>query len=387
MKVAISILGRFHLFNLAQQLLRRGYLSQLITSYPKFEAAKYGIPGDKVSSIISKEILTRIWVMLPNFAQHWYNPQYFFHQFFDKRSSRVLKRADILVAGPSVFAYTMQEAKKRGMLVVVENGSAHTLYQTKILGEEYAKFRIKPGTFQISEPRLIENDLRAYGEMDYIAVPSTFAKRTFLEQGIPEKKLICVAYGVDLSEFRPAVKTDSIFRVVFAGGMTLQKGVHYLLQAFAELRLPNAELLLIGSLSDEMKIFFKKYEGNFRYIGRVSQRELASYYTQSSVFVLNSLQDGFGMVIIQAMACGLPVIATTNTGGPDVIREGVDGFIIPVRDVPALKEKLLYLFEHPEICGEMGLSAEKRVRKGFSWDDYGERIIKEYMRILEERKR
>ena len=83
------------------------------------------------------------------------------------------------------------------------------------------------------------------------------------------------------------------------------------------------------------------------------------------------------------MACGLPVICTTNTGGEDIVRDGIDGFIIPIRDVEALKEKLIYLYENPDICKAMGQSAKERVSKGFSWDDYRERMVKEYERILE----
>lgn len=90
------------------------------------------------------------------------------------------------------------------------------------------------------------------------------------------------------------------------------------------------------------------------------------------------------MVIIQAMACGLPVIATENTGGPDIIEDGKNGFIVPIRDTKALKEKLTYFYENPENCKQMDQSAKKRVSSGFAWDDYGEKIIGEYERILGE---
>ena len=67
------------------------------------------------------------------------------------------------------------------------------------------------------------------------------------------------------------------------------------------------------------------------------------------------------MVQAQAMACGLPVICTTNTGGADLVREGRDGFILPIRDVEAIKEKILYFYENPEACTAMGESARSRV--------------------------
>ena len=378
-KVAISVPGRFWLFNLAQQLLKRGYLEQLITSYPKFEVKKYGIPKEKVSSVLIKEILFRGWHSLPRFLRNAYNPQYFIQQTFDYFACKALRKADIVAGGSSAFLKTLRKAKKLGAITIVEHGSSHIIYQTKILKEEYEKFGLKP---IVAHPKIIEKELEEYKEADYIAIPSLFVKRTFLEKGIPESKIIHVPYGVDLSSFKQIPKKDNKFRVIFAGGMTLRKGVHYLLRAFLELKLPNSELLLMGSINDEIKPFFKKYEGSFRHIGHIPQNELYKYYSQGSVFAIMSIEEGLAMVQPQAMACGLPVICTTNTGGEDIVRNGKDGFVIPIRDTEKLKEKLIYLYEKPEICEQMSQSAKARVSGGFTWDDYGSKIIAEYKRIL-----
>ena len=88
------------------------------------------------------------------------------------------------------------------------------------------------------------------------------------------------------------------------------------------------------------------------------------------------------MVQPQAMACGLAVICTTNTGGQDLIREGSEGFIINIRDVNGLKDKLVYLHDNPDIAKAMGEAAKNRVSKGFSWDDYGQRIVDAYKKCL-----
>jgi len=88
------------------------------------------------------------------------------------------------------------------------------------------------------------------------------------------------------------------------------------------------------------------------------------------------------MVQAQAMACGLPAVITTHTGGEDIVRNGVDGFIVPIRDVSALKEKILYFYENEEARRTMGASALNRVKHGFTWKDYGERMIKYYQKIL-----
>ncbi len=392
MKIIISVGGRFHAFNLAQQLQKRGYLQRLITSYPKFLTRKWNLPDEKIKSVFIKEILERSWRKSPAFIQNLYNPQFLIHEIFDKLASRYIEKTDIFVGWSSFSLHSLRKAKKLGAIVVLERGSSHILYQNEILKEEYERFGLKP---RLSHPKIIEKELKEYKEADYISIPSMFVKRTFLEKGIPEKKLIHIPYGVDLSAFRQIPKSDNVFRIIFAGGMNLRKGVHYLLQAFVELNLPNSELMLIGSMNDEIRPFFKKYETIMRnmrtsasianakinYVGHIPQQELYKYYSQGSVFVLNSIEDGFGMVIIQAMACGLPVICTTNTGGEDIISDGRDGFIISIRDVEALKEKLIYLYENPEICQQMGQSAKEKVIRGFSWEDYGEKMIKFYETI------
>jgi len=382
MKITISVPGRFWAFYLAQQLLKRGYLNRLITSYPKFETVKYGIPKDKIDSILITEILGRGWRKMPFFLRNLYDPQFFISEIFDKAVAKKIIHSDIFVGYAGFSLHSFKKAKEIGALKILERGGSHMLYQQKILEEEYEKFKIKIEPFQLAHPKIIKKELKEYEEADYISIPSSFARRTFLEKGIPENKLIQVLLGVDLSQFRQIPKKDNVFRVVFVGGMSLRKGVHYLLQAFSELNLPNSELMLIGAFNEEIKPFFKKYEGKYKWLGHIPQKELRRYYSQGSVFVLNSIEDGFGMVIIQAMACGLPVIATENTGGPDIVRDGIDGFVIPIRDIEKLKEKLLYLYENPEICRKMGESAKERVSRGFTWDDYGDKIIKLYADIL-----
>jgi glycosyltransferase involved in cell wall biosynthesis len=379
MQVTISVGGRFHAFYLAQQLLKYGYLQRLITSYPKFEVLKYGIPRDRVGSVLIKELMLRGWQKVPFNLRELYNPQYLIHEIYDRWASYLYDgKSDICVAFSSFGLHTIRKAKDGGAVTIVERGSSHMLYQQKILKEEYEKFRLRPN---LSHCKIVKKELQEYEEADYISIPSLFAKRTFLEEGVLEEKLIHVPYGVHLDEFMQIPKEDNIFRVVYAGNIGLWKGVHYLLQAYSELRLPSSELLLVGAIIEDIKPFMRMYEGNYRWVGHVPQKHLYKYYCQSSVFVMMSLP----MVIPQAMACGLPVICTASTGGEDIVRDGVDGFIIPIRHVEALKQSLLYLYENADVCRAMGQSAKERVSKRFTWDDYGERIIQQYERILNEK--
>ncbi len=383
MKVIISVGGRFHAFNLAQQLLKKDYLDFIITSYPKFMTRKWGLPDNKVKTIFLKEILYRGWLKLPKIIKNLYNPQYLTCNLFDIIASKKVKKADIFVVWSSFGLYSLRKAKELGAKVVLECGSSHILYATKILKEEYEKFGVKPSIESLPHPKTTEKMLQEYQEADYIAIPSFFVKRTFLENNIPESKLIHIPYGVDLSNFKQVPKKDNIFRIIFAGTICLRKGVQYLIQAFNELKLPNSELVLLGYVDEDIKDFLKRHLNDKIIIKHVPHFELYKEYSQGSIFVLPSIEEGLARVILEAMACGLPVIVTTNTGGEDIIREGIDGFIIPIRDIEKLKEKILYFYKNPEIVKEMGENAKQRVKTGFTWDDYGEKMINAYQMILQ----
>ncbi len=260
MKVTISVPGKFHAFYLAFELMKRGYLDTLITSYPKCKVVKYGLEAQSVKSILIKEIVQAAWEKSPAFLRTIYNPTYFINEIFDKRAARRIGNPDIFVGWSFASLHSLKVAKQRGIISILQRGSSHILFQQDILKAEYERFGEK---LQFVEQRLVDKELEEYAQADYIEVPSSFAKKTFLDQGVDEKKIIQGFRGVNIREFPKVPKIDKTFRVIYAGNMTLQKGVHYLLQAFSEINLPNSELLLIGLIRDEIKPFFRKYSKEF----------------------------------------------------------------------------------------------------------------------------
>ena len=382
MKVNIAVFGRFWAFNLAQQLQKRGYLNRLFTTYPSFKVSEFDIDAQSVKSLLYLEVLSRGWNKLPSWLKGDRNLQLFWLECFDRDVTKHLNGDfDIFVGWSGACLWSFRRAKELGTLTIVERGSSHIQYQTEILEEEYARWGLK---FTATHQGVYERELQAYEECDRIAVPSLFVKRTFLEKGIPESKLIHVPYGVSLSEFYPVRKEDNTFRVIHCGAISLRKGVQYLLQAFYELNLPDAELWLVGSVNPEVDIFLKKYKSDRIILkGKHPQNTLRWFYSQCSVFCLASIEEGLAMVQPQAMACGLPVIHTTNTGGEDIVRDGIDGFIVPIRDVEALKTKILYFYENPDKLAEMSESALKRAKTSLSWDDYGQKVISVYRQLLQ----
>jgi glycosyltransferase involved in cell wall biosynthesis len=379
MRVSISVFGRFHAFHLAQQLHKRKALAQLITSYPKFKAVEHGIRAGMISSFVWLEAMRRVW-WRSRLDARW-NSQFFFHSFYDRLAAGALRPgADLFVGWSGSSLKTLRRAKALGMVAIIERGSSHMLCQQRILTEEFAHLGKH---YSDTHPKVIDQEVAEYEEADAIVVPSSFARRSFLAEGVPQEKLITVPYGADLSAFRPVPKEDEKFRVIYCGALTIRKGVHYLLQAFSELRLVDAELWLVGSINNEIRPFLERYRrGDIVVHGRKPHAQLPWYYSQGTIFCLPSLEDGFGLVIGEAMACGLPVLCTTNTGGEDILREGIDGFVVPIRDVEALKAKIQWAYDHRSQCLEMGRAARERVSSGFSWDTYGKQIADAYNALL-----
>ena len=166
--------------------------------------------------------------------------------------------------------------------------------------------------------------LEEYELADLILVLSEKAEETFLAAGVPAAKLFRHQRGVDVERFAPAEKAPEIFRVVFVGALIERKGVHHLLAAWQRLALKDAELVLVGTVHDEIKPWLAKYRAdNVRLPGFVSRIE--DFYRAATVHVLPSECEGSAKCTYEAAACGLPQIVTRESG--DVVLDGVNGSV------------------------------------------------------------
>ncbi|NOQ29833.1 MAG: glycosyltransferase [Helicobacteraceae bacterium] len=381
MKVIISVIGRFHAFDLAKQLQNHNVLNKLISTYPKFLTKKWGIQSENIVGELLLELFNRYRSKIPFISDE--KISLFVKKLHQLNVSRYIKNNDIFIGWSGTSLFSIIEAKEKGIVTMLERGSSHYSYQSKVLDEEYKLYGLK----QKINYYFWQRDLLEYELADYISIPSSFVKRSFIEYGVPEHKLLVNPYGVDLSQFKQIEKVDDIFRVIFCGNLSIQKGSHYLLQAIFELGLENFDFWHIGAISEEMKPFMEKYKSSsIIYKGSYPQAKLYKLYSQGSVFCIPSLQEGMAMVQLQAMACGLPLICSTNTGGDDLItKDGEEGFVIPIRSVEAIKEKIQYLYNNQILCKQMGQKAKQRVSSGFTWDDYGDRYMKNLEMIMENR--
>jgi len=220
--------------------------------------------------------------------------------------------------------------------------------------------------------------IEEYHLADQLVVLSETAANTFRIQGFPEDKLFYLPRGVDVERFKPG-RRPAKFRAIFSGALIKRKGIHHLLEAWHRLNLPEAELWLVGSVHDEAKPFLKQFWcDNIRVIGFV--RDPENYLSQSTVHIFPSQWEGSAKVTYEAAACALPQITTREAG--DVVRDGIEGFIVQPRNVEAIAARLEYLHRHPEIVERMGSAARHRVVENFTWDHFRTRLLGAYQLVM-----
>jgi glycosyltransferase involved in cell wall biosynthesis len=223
-------------------------------------------------------------------------------------------------------------------------------------------------------PAWVEPQLDAECELaNRILLGSNYARDSFIFEGISADKLKVVPYGVDLSFFSPppvGFPAGDGFRVLFVGQIGQRKGISYLLKAYDRFRGGGTSLTLVGNLCGSEEPL-RRYRKIFQHIPNVPRARLADIYKQADVFVFPTLVEGMGLVVLEAMASGLPVITTPNGPG-EIVRDGLDGFVVPTRSPDIIAEKLEYLRVNPDVRAEMGVNARKRALE-FTWAAYQSR--------------
>lgn len=376
-----SVCGVFWQFDLAREMESRGYLTRIYSTFPWRRLKRESVPRERVRSFP--------WIHTPVIAagQYVHIPKrlsrdlfYLNFKIFDSWVAKRIEACDALVSLSGTGLKSGEVVQRRGGRYVCDRGSSHIRYQNAIISEEYARWGFK---IQACDPRVIDREEAEYAQADAIFVPSEFARRSFIEMGVAAEKVRVIPYGVRLERFRQTQeKSKESFDVLFAGTVSLRKGIPYLLEAFRKLHHPQKRLRLAGPVEPETAILLGRENLNgIEVLGRMPQTKLAEYMSMSHVLVLPSVEDGFGLVMAQAMACGAVVISSENTGGPDLYKSGVEGFVVPIRQAQILADRLQELAENPDLLLKMSQAGLRRVKELGGWHDYGERCAN-YLREL-----
>jgi starch synthase len=375
MKVVLSCIGKFHHFALARELHAAGILDSIYTGYPRWKLRGERLPADKIRTFpwLQTVYMARNKLRL-NGAAFSRALGLLAGRFHDRWVARNLARCDVFIGLSGHNLLAGRRAKALGAVWICDRGSAHIQFQNRILCEEHSRWGI---AWDGIPAEILGQEMVEYEEADAITVPSRFAERSFIAAGVSADKVRRVAYGVDLKQFHSVAKPDSAyFDVIFIGAVTVQKGVPYLIEAFRNLKRHEKRLTIIGAIDPALAPWVRQIkDSDIRFHGPQPQAHLREYLSRSHVFVLASVQEGMALVQAEALACGCPIVVTENTGGEDIIDDGVEGFVVPARNSNALTDALQRLADSPSLRDKMSNAALAKVESLGGWNTYGSKYI------------
>jgi glycosyltransferase involved in cell wall biosynthesis len=369
MKIAIASTGRFHVLDLARELHALGHEVKFYSYVPLERAERFGLPRACHVSLFR--------AALPFLAAHKLGARWApaidslpFYKSLNRAVINKLEPCDVFICMSGVYLEAADYARERyGALIYLERGSMHVDRQVEIL-------QALPSGARLPSPATIEREQKGYEIADRISVPSPHVAETFDRFAT---KTFVNAYGVDLEMF-PRRQSDRTIgaplEVLFVGNWSFQKGVDIL--ANAVLGVFDAKLTHVGAVVDAPL----PDHPDFQHIDSVDQTALLDFYQRSDLLVLPSRQDGFGMVLCQALAAGLPVVATDHTGGP-YLKGLSQGFsarveVVPSGNADALREAITVVGERIKRV-EIGPISDAD-RQLLSWRAYGDRYAAELER-------
>jgi glycosyltransferase involved in cell wall biosynthesis len=353
LKIAIVVHGRFHAFDLARELIKQGHDVTLFTNYPKQVVEKFNIPPECVETFLLHGILTRVihqfnaFFPIPNFEA-------LIHTEFSNWAAKTINNNDydIVYVFSGIAEEIFQILKDKSALKTLVRGSAHIRTQCQLLSEEEKRTSIS-----INKPSnwMIAREEREYKLSDVIIVLSTFAHNSFMAHNITLQKLKILPLGTQLNKFHPPKQViadrchrilhEPKLRILMAGTFSYRKGIIDFIE-IANLCSEFCQFKFVGSITKETEQLAKKHRRNIEFIVRQPQFELPNFYAWADIFIFTTIEDGYAVVLAQAQAAGLPILATTNCSSLDIIVTGNTGWVLPIRSPESFVERLRWCHEN-----------------------------------------
>ena len=373
MRAVVATSTGFHLRHLAQQLLRQGWDVEFHSYLPHWKTRQYGLPDSATVSHFGA-LLPLSALALVRFDHPWLTAlRQHLAAAVDRRIARTMRPADVFVGLSNVSVACAAKAREQGALVLVERGSSHIRQQ---LAAALAAGIRPPRTDYVTREEA------SYAAADRVVLLSDYARKSFVENGFPDERIAVMAPGVDLARFAPPAAPPALpVRALVVGVWSRRKGcdlIGGLLDALPDLTVTHA-----GSIGDAPV----PDSSRFTSLGHCDHELLAQVMRQHHLLLFPSRDDGFGMVMAEALASGMRVVASRASGGPE-LAELIGSEYVALVEPGSLPELISATELQRNAITEYPaeIAAPRERLSSLSWDGYGARYLAMLERLLGERR-
>ncbi|WP_411846129.1 glycosyltransferase family 4 protein [Roseibacillus persicicus] len=373
MKILIGTTRPFHLFHLANALASQGHEITVVGYMPRSRCEL------KIDHVV---YISLFWKYFPitvlafqrynRFLQGWatLNLMKKVDKFLVKHLRNKTNQYDLFIGLSGCAVESFDAAMSKSIKTICERGSSHVSYQQKVMLDSSSEFL---------DVGYVDRELKGYSKANYISTLSAFAKNTFLEHGVPADKILLNPLGVNLERFpsrsfRPIDNQD--FSIIFVGGWGYRKGCDILSEYVN--RTEGSSLLHVGTVG------VSSFPGGDRIkkMGHVANGDLSALYQKADILILPSREDGFGMVLLEALVSGCYVIASKNTGGPEIKEMAQHYSGIQIMDDVSVESIARCVDAFGKVTQSEYTDFVANVRPSLGWSGYGKRYWESFEKLV-----
>ena len=358
MRISFSATNPCHMWPTARAVASEGAGGLYYSGYPAWKIADADPSQIRTHSLRTNIVYAALKYLPPVLRPRPHRMFRWQDDGFDRWAGAHIEPCEFIHAMPGQALHTFRAAREKGIRTVLNHATGPVREWVRIMAPEYARAGLRLADECPYDDAYFAREDEEYALADFHCAASTVVRAQLIALGIPQERIWVVPYGADTNArvFRRAENASAppSFRILFAGHIGLRKGIRTLLDALTIAERPSWRMDFIGARSSEVDADIAAYRGAtpLAFHGPQPQEQLARAMRDSSVLVLPSLEEGFGLVVPQALNCGCPCVVSDRTGARDYIRHRVNGSVFQTQDPAALASELLWWERNPARTSE-----------------------------------
>ena len=348
-RISIVVQGRFHAFAMSKAMIEKGSPVQVLTNYPAFIARRFGLPSSHVIGCAPLGLLHR-------YANRWNLVTRFpvlnqiLHQGFSRWSAGHISKTEPVAvhvfSGVALELFHELRSFRNPIVRLLVRGSEHIVDQYLHLEQEAQR---AGGPIDKPSPWMVRRELQEYALADHIVTLSNFARKSFLKRGFAKDKIDLLPLATNVAQFRPSrdtvdarlsrIRSGKPLQFLCTGSVSLQKGVLDFVKIARALQ-GEVRFRWVGNIVSDAMAIVEANRDIIDFVPRQPENDLPRFYHEMDGYVFTTIQDGFAVVLAQAKAACLPIVATENSAAPDMLEDGVTGWTLPIRSPDLFIERL-----------------------------------------------